>query len=140
VSAPSTPILGIPRDESTDLTCRITITSFFSFKKGYDVQAFRDLFVPASQYLVDDSLINSREEAPILLELLPASQWWETQYPKTPIPGQVLPSARNEYVYYVKFTGHYTPFVTPVGPYPQEMLMFMEAKEQFECKIKGFGW
>ena len=126
-----------PLDGLLDTTCCITINFFFSYKQGDDLQAFRNLFTPSSQYRADS--YNPPAEALILLELMPASLEWQENFPGTPMPGAIIPEGPNEYTYYVKFTGHYEPNVTPVYWYPDFMRMTMVGDGSGSCKIKNFG-
>ena len=126
-----------PKDGSLDTACRITIDLFFSFKQGFSIKSYQDLFVPSSQYLADN--VTPQAEAPILLKLMPASQWWQENFPDKPIPGDILPEEPNEYIYYVEFTYHYNPSTTPVFTFPDGETMHMIAEGPNNCKIKGYG-
>jgi hypothetical protein len=131
-----------PQDEVLDLDCRITINFFFSFKQGDSIDAYRNLFLSSSKHLAD-----SRKpplEALILLELMPASQWWQENYPATPMPNSIIPEKPDEYIYFAKFTGHYEPNETPAHWYPDSMTFTMvaggsSADGTDSCKIKGYG-
>jgi hypothetical protein len=126
-----------PLDGTLDATCRITINFFFSYKQGDDLQAFRNLFTPSSQDRADS--YRPPAEALILLELMPASLEWQENFPGTPMPGAIIPTGPDEYIYYVEFTGHYEPNVTPVSSYPDFMRMMMVADGSGSCKIENFG-
>jgi hypothetical protein len=130
------PYSSAPEDGTLDLTCRITINFFFSFKKGFDIQAYRDLFIPSKQPPLN---INPPLESLTILLLMPASEWWQKNYPATPIPPIFLPEAPNEYTYYVEYTGHYEPYETPFYTYPDFMTMVMVADGRYSCKIKTYG-
>ena len=126
-----------PQNETLDANCRITINFFLGYKRGDDLRAFRNLFAPSSRYLADS--YRPPIEALVLLELMPASQYWQENYPGTPMPGVILPEGPDEYFYYVRFTGHYDPEATPASWYPDSMVMIMLADSPYSCKIKGFG-
>lgn len=133
----STAFSSAPQNETLDANCRITINFFFGYKQGDDLQAFRNLFAPSSVGLADS--YKPPVEALVLLELMPASQYWQENYPGTPMPGVFIPEGPNEYFYFVKFTGHYDPNVTPAFWYPDSMAMTMIADGPYSCKIKSFG-
>jgi hypothetical protein len=135
----ATPTLyySAPLNGSLDTTCRITIDLFFSFKQGFSVEAYRNLFIPSSQYLADN--VTPPAEAPILLKLMPASQWWQENYPDKLIPGTIVPTQPNEYFYHVEFTYHYEPYTTPIFTFPDGMTMDMVADGPNSCKIKAYG-
>ena len=128
-----------PQDSDLDFYCRETINFFFSYKQGDDLQAFRNLFTPSSQNLADS--FRPPVEALILLELMPASQEWQRDFPATPVPAVILPEGPNEYTYYVKFTGHYGSNGTPSysNIFPDSITMYMIADGPYSCKIKGYG-
>lgn len=131
------PYSSAPKDETLDLTCRITINFFFSFKNGFDIQAYRDLFIPSSQPAVDG--ITPPTESLTILALMPASEWWQENFPTTPMPGNLLPELPNEYIYYVEFSGHYETYETPFYAYPDFMTIIMVADGPYSCKIKSYG-
>jgi hypothetical protein len=131
------PYSSAPQDEILDETCRVTINFFFSFKKGFDIHPYRDLFVPSSQPPANS--INPPLEALTILTLFPASEWWQRNFPATPIPPIFLPEGPNEYTYYVEFAGHYGPYETPAYIYPDFMTMTMVADGRYSCKIKNHG-
>ena len=134
----STFISSAPKDAVLDETCRMTINFFFSYKRGMDSKAFRNLFVTSSQYLADS--YKPLTEARILLKLMPASQEWQQDFPGTPMPGAIIPEESDEYIYYVEFTGHYGPNETPVAYYyPDFWTIHMIAKGPDSCKIKSYG-
>jgi hypothetical protein len=156
VSATSTPAFGLiptgsplppyatptayysaPKDASLDMACRITIDLFFSYRQGFSAESYRNLFTPSSQHLADS--VKPPAEAPILLKLEPASQWWQENFPDSLIPGDILPEEPNEYVYYVEFTYHFDPSTTPVVTFPNGWTMHMIADGPNSCKIKGYG-
>ena len=128
-----------PQDDSLDYACRETINFFFSYKQGDDLQVYRDLFTPSSQYLADS--FRPPAEALILLELMPASQEWQRDSPGRSLPITMLPEGPNEYTYYVRFTGHYGSNGTPVytNIFPDSWTMFMISDGPYSCKIKGYG-
>ncbi|HEX9028294.1 MAG TPA: hypothetical protein VF823_03895 [Anaerolineales bacterium] len=135
--ATPTPYDSAPTDGSLDTACRITIDLFFSFKQGFSNEAYRELFIPSSQYLADN--ITPPAEARILLKLMPASQWWQDNFPDKLIPGSLLPAEPNEYVYYAEFTYHYDPSTTPVSTFPDGWTLHMVADGPNRCKIKSYG-
>lgn len=135
----STVYSSAPQDESLDYACRETINFFFSYKQGDDLQTYRDLFTPSSQYLADS--FSPPTESLILLELMPASQEWQRDFPGRSLPITMLPEGPNEYTYYVRFTGHYGSNGTPAYTYifPDSWTMFMISDGPHSCKIKGYG-
>ncbi|HVM72219.1 MAG TPA: hypothetical protein VMT91_10695 [Anaerolineales bacterium] len=133
----STVFSSAPLDGTLDTNCRITINYFFGYRRGDDLQAFRKLFTPSSQGLALS--YEPPMEALVLLELMPASQYWQENYPGTPMPGAIIPEGPNEYIYYVKYTGHYDPNATPFFWYPDSMTMTMLADNSYSCKIENFG-
>ncbi len=135
--ATPTPYYSTPLDGNLDTACRITIDLFFSFKQGFSIEAYRNLFIPSSQYLADN--VTPPAEAPILLKLMPASQWWQENFPDKLIPGTILPTQPNEYFYYAEFTYHYEPYTTPIFTFPDGMMMDMIANGPDSCKIKAYG-
>jgi hypothetical protein len=132
-----TPYYSAPLDGSLDTACRITIDLFFSFKQGFSNEVYRELFVPSSMYLANNS--TPPADARILLKLMPASQWWQENFPDKPIPGDLLPKSPNEYVYYTEFTYHYEPSTTPVSTFPDGWILHMIADGPNRCKIKSYG-
>lgn len=128
-----------PQDETLDETCRITINFFFNFRKGFNLQEYRNLFLPSSQSLADAYAANPPTEPRIILVLMPSSLWWQKNFPTTPIPNIYMPEGPNEYTYYVEFTGHYESDETPAYAYPDFMTMFMVADGPHSCKIKNYG-
>ncbi len=140
IAAPtSTAYSSAPQDASLDFACRETINFFLSYKQGDDHQAYRDLFTPSSQYLADAYVPPA--EALILLELMPASQEWQRDFPGTPMPGSILPEGPNEYTYYIKVTGYYGHNGIPAytNTFPDSMTMHMVVDDPYSCKIKSFG-
>jgi hypothetical protein len=135
--ATPTPYYSAPMDGSLDAACRITIDLFFSFKQGFSNEAYRDLFIPSSQYLADN--VKPPTEAPVLLKSIPASQWWQENFPNKLIPGTILPTKSNEYFYHVEFTCHYELYTTPIFTFPDGMTMDMIVTGPSSCKIKGYG-
>jgi hypothetical protein len=133
----NTVYISIPQDENIDIACRITINFYFSYKQGFRLEEYRALFVPSSQYLAESRTPPS--EALILLDLLPASQWWQETFPLTPIPGTLLPEEDNEYFYYAEYTGHYDSNTTPFYSFPDHMIFTMIAEGSDSCKIKNYG-
>jgi hypothetical protein len=119
------------------VTCRITINFFFNFKKGDDPKPFRNLFIESSQYLADS--YRAPVEAYTLIDITPASKWWQNNFPSTPIPGAYLPEKQNEYIYEVLYTGHYDPNTTPAFAFPISMTMRLVSDDANTCKIKNFG-
>jgi hypothetical protein len=135
-----TPYNSAPEDGTLDWNCRETINFFFSFRKGFDVQAYRNLFAQSSQYLADAHAINLPLEPSTILVLMPVSEWWQKNYPATPIPGVYLPEEPDEYIYYVEYTGHYDPNETPTVIYPDSITMIMVQEGPSKaCKIKNYG-
>jgi hypothetical protein len=141
LSPSATPVATVlnsaPDDGSLDAACRITIGLFFSYKQGFTLEAYRNLFTPASQYLADS--VAPPAEARILLNLMPASQHWAQNFPGTPMPGAIMPGQPNEYVYYADFTYHYESDTTPISPVPDHMTLHMIADSQNNCKITSYG-
>ena len=135
--ATKTPYDSAPEDGNLDTACRITIDLFFSYKQGFSNEAYRKLFIPASQYLAVNAA--PPPEARILLKLEPASQWWQQNYPDQLIPGALLPEEPNEYIYHVEFTTHYEPSTTPVVPFPDGWTIHMISDGPNSCKIKSYG-
>lgn len=131
------PHSSAPKDETTDLSCRITINFFFSFKEGSDIEGFRNLFTPSSRQLAD--AVEVRQEPLIILALMPASEWWQKEYSTTPIPGTLLQEFPNEYTYYVEYSGYYESYATPFYAYPDFMIFTMVVDGPYSCKIKGYG-
>ena len=132
-----TPYYSAPVDGNLDTACRITIDMFFSYKQGFTNKTYRELFIPSSQYLADN--VTPPAEARILLKLMPASQWWQENFPGKLIPGNLLPNQPNEYVYYVEFTYHFDPSTTPVTTFPDGWTIHMIATGSDSCKIKSYG-
>lgn len=134
-----TPYYSAPRDGELDAACRITISFFFSYKKGFSIDEYRKLFASQSQYLAD--AITPPEEALTLLEVTPASEAWLRDFPGTPMPGTIFSAEPKEYFYYVKFTGHYEANETPSRPFPASMTMHMLAYKngRVNCEIIGYG-
>ena len=135
--ASPTPYNSAPQDPMLDLACRVTINFFFSYKQGFPIGTYRNLFIPSSQHLADGTIPPA--EAPILLDVEPASQWWQENLPATPMPQTILPRSPNEYFYYVKFTGHYRADTKPIITFPASMTMDMITNGLDHCKIKGYG-
>jgi len=134
-----TPYNSAPEDPKLDRNCRQTIKFFFSFKKGDDVQAYRNLFTQSAGSIADPPPNPPLEPATILV-LMPVSQWWQKNYPATPIPGMFLPEESGEYIYYVKYTGHYEPNETLMVTYPDAITMIMVQEGPSKvCKIKNYG-
>lgn len=134
-----TPYNSAPEDPELDRNCRETINSFFSFRKGFGVQAYRNLFAQSAQHFADAAL-NPPLESRTILVLMPVSQWWQKNYPATPIPGAYLPEEPGEYIYYVKYTGHYELNETPAVIFPDSMTMTMVQEGSSKtCKIKNYG-
>jgi hypothetical protein len=127
------------QDETLDINCRITINFFFDFRKGFDIQAFRDLFLPSSQGLADAYTVHPPLEPRTILVLMPASEWWQKKFPATPIPGALMPESPNEHIYSVEFTGYYDPDTTPFYAYPDYMTLVMVSDGPYSCKIKNYG-
>jgi len=132
-------IYSAPQDEILDETCRITIALFYRYKQGDDPEAFRDLFVPSSQYLADSYPVLT--EVRLVLRVVPASQWWPEKHAGTPVPGALLPERPNEYTYIVEST---TQHVDDAGTLtysypPSSQTMILVADGPYSCKIKGFG-
>jgi hypothetical protein len=134
-----TPYNSAPQDETLDLNCRITINSFFSFRKGFNVQDYRSLFV--NQSLADAYALHPPTEPRTILLLMPASQWWAKNFPGTPIPAIFMPEEPDEYTYHVEYTGYYESNETPTVAYPDFMTIFMVVNEgpSNACKIKNYG-
>lgn len=128
----------IPNDADLDQTCRITITYFFSVDKSFDIEAVRNLFVPSRQDLADS--IMQRQAPLLLLEVRSASEWWQQNHPNELIPAYMQPETKNQYVYYAKYTGTYAPETTEIAPYPNAMLIIVESRGQYDCKIVNYGW
>jgi hypothetical protein len=142
LNAPGTPTLynSAPDDPTLDRNCRQTINFFFSFRKDFDVQAYRGLFAQSAQSLADAGANNPPPEPLTILVLMPVSAWWQRNYPGTPIPGLYLPEEAGEYIYYVEYTGHYQLYETPVVVYPDFMTMVMvQEGSSKDCKIKNYG-
>jgi len=134
-----TPYYSAPRDPTLDRNCRQTINFFFSYRKGFDAQTYRNLFAQSAGSIADPPLSPPLEPATILV-LMPASEWWQKNHPATPIPGVYLPQEPGEYVYYVEYTGHYEPNETPIVIYPDAISMIMVEEGPLEaCKIKNYG-
>ena len=134
----STPVVdSAPQDATLDLACRITINLFFNYKQGDDPQAYRDLFVESSKNLADST--RPFVEARTILDIMPATQWWQENHEGTPIPGVLQPEGVNEYIYDVKYTGHYDPGTTPYFAYPDSMTITVVADGPDVCKIKSYG-
>lgn len=127
-----------PTDTELDQTCRITITYFFNVDKNFDIKAVRNLFVPSRQYFADS--IIQRQTPLLVLEVLPASEWWQQNHPNESIPLYMQPKTKNQYVYYAKYTGIYAPNTTQIAPYPDSMLITVESQGARDCKIENYGW
>jgi hypothetical protein len=133
-----TAVYSAPQDKVLDAACRKTISLFFSYKQGDDAQSYRDLFTPSGQYRADG--FTPPIESRIILELMPASQEWQRDFPGTPMPGAILPEAPDEYIYYVEFTARNdAPNATPAYFAPDFMRMTMAADGSYSCKIKNYG-
>ena len=143
----STPILtptlynSAPEDPELDRNCRETINFFFSYRKGFDPQVYRNLFAKSAGSIAEPPPDPPLEPATILV-LMPASEWWQKNYPATPIPGIYLPEEPGEYIYYVEYSGHYEPNDTPPVPviYPDAITMIMVQEGPGKaCRIKNYG-
>lgn len=135
-----TPYNSAPEDPTLDQYCRETINFFFSFRNGFDVQAYRNLFTQSAQHLADAVAINPPLEARTILVLMPVSLWWQKNNPATPMPGMFLPEAPGEYIYYVEYTGHYGSNETPVVTYPDAItITLVQEGPSKACKIKNYG-
>jgi hypothetical protein len=135
--AEATAYLSVPQDNTLDASCRITINFFFSYHQGDSLEAYRGLFVSASRDLADSR--KPPTDAWTLLELSPASQWWQRNHPATPMPKTLLPDEPNEYFYFVKFTGHYEAGTTPAYWFPDTLIFTMITEGSDTCKIKAYG-
>ncbi len=139
-----TPYYSAPRDEALDTACRITINLFFGYKQGDDAQDYKSLFTKDAEYRADS--ITPALDSRMILDLMPASDEWVRDFPGTPMPGTILPTKPNEYIYYVKFTsinrqqpGKDLTSQSFLPPDFMTITMVTDPNSAISCKIANYG-